>query len=443
MTRLKIALWAALLLPAALWLLADGGALVRATLYDLRDPSVQLTGVVGIAVMSLSMILSARPAWLETPLGGLDKMYRLHKWLGIAGLVLSIAHWFWATAIRWLKDTGLVDLPESAGSFGGGLVLDLPPFYEYTDLAEELGEWGFYALVLLVAVSLLKAIPYQWFRLSHKLLGPIYLLLVFHSVVLTEPRYWTLPVGIVTGVLMAAGTIGALIGLLQAIGWTRRVRGSIASLLYIPDLRVLVITVDLRPGWTGHRPGQFAFLTTNAIEGGHPYSIASPWVGDGRIDFVIKELGDYTRTLNATLKVGDGVHVEGPYGRFDFRDDRPEQIWVGAGIGIAPFLARLRAHAGSPPRHPVYFYHTTGDFDERAIERIKEDATAAHLRFRILVDSRDGFLSGQRIRSEVPGWESASVWFCGPAAFGRSLRRDLVANGLPGSQFHEELFEMR
>ena len=37
----------------------------------------------------------------------------------------------------------------------------------------------------------------------------------------------------------------------------------------------------------------------------------------------------------------------------------------------------------------------------------------------------------------------ASVWFCGPAAFGRALHTDLHAHGLAQDRFHQELFEMR
>ena len=37
----------------------------------------------------------------------------------------------------------------------------------------------------------------------------------------------------------------------------------------------------------------------------------------------------------------------------------------------------------------------------------------------------------------------ASVWFCGPPAFGRALSRDLVAHGLAERHFHQELFQMR
>ena len=56
-------------------------------------PVVQLTGILAIGCMSLAMLLALRPRWLEGWLGGLDKMYRLHKWLGIGALVLSVLHW--------------------------------------------------------------------------------------------------------------------------------------------------------------------------------------------------------------------------------------------------------------------------------------------------------------------------------------------------------------
>lgn len=43
--------------------------------------------------MSLAMILTVRPVFVERFLGGLDKVYRLHKWLGISALIMSVSHW--------------------------------------------------------------------------------------------------------------------------------------------------------------------------------------------------------------------------------------------------------------------------------------------------------------------------------------------------------------
>ncbi|RUU49200.1 ferric reductase, partial [Mesorhizobium sp. M2C.T.Ca.TU.002.02.1.1] len=62
----------------------------------------------------------------------------------------------------------------------------------------------------------------------------------------------------------------------------------------------------------------------------------------------------------------------------------------------------------------------------------------------VFVDARDGRLTGDRIRAEVPEWRMASIWFCGPAGFGEALRKDFAAQGLPvGERFHQELFAMR
>jgi predicted ferric reductase len=54
---------------------------------------IQFTGVIATGAMSVAMLLAIRPTWLEPHLYGLDKMYRLHKWLGITALVAAVIHW--------------------------------------------------------------------------------------------------------------------------------------------------------------------------------------------------------------------------------------------------------------------------------------------------------------------------------------------------------------
>ncbi len=277
-------------------------------------------------------------------------------------------------------------------------------------------------------------------------------MLVFHSVVLTRFGYWTSPLGVVLALLMAAGTYAAAVSLLGRVGWGRRVRGRIASLRYYPGVKALETEIDVPQGWPGHRPGQFAFATSEASEGAHPYTIASAWNDEARrIRFVTKELGDHTGRLRQTLKVGQPVTIEGPYGCFDFDDGRPRQIWIGGGIGITPFIAGMKHLALRRQADPegarlplVDLFHTTTDYDETALAKLTADAEAAQVRLHLLVDARDGLLTGERIRAAVPDWREASFWFCGPAGFGESLRRNFAAQGLPvGERFHQELFAMR
>lgn len=92
------------------------------------------------------------------------------------------------------------------------------------------------------------------------------------------------------------------------------------------------------------------------------------------------------------VEAGLPVTVEGPYGCFNFEDQQASQIWVGGGIGITPFIARLDA---------------------------------------------------DKIRALVPGWKASSIWFCGPSRFGASLWQNFKSHGLPQAAFHRELFEMR
>jgi predicted ferric reductase len=61
----------------------------------------------------------------------------------------------------------------------------------------------------------------------------------------------------------------------------------------------------------------------------------------------------------------------------------------------------------------------------------------------VLVDARDGLLTGEHIRAAVPDWRSASIWFCGPPGFGNALRQDFAKHGFSATDFHQELYDLR
>ena len=444
MKRIQLTFWALLAACSALWLLADTFVPSTVNFFSLRGVFIQYTGVIGIGAMSAAVWLAARPKWLEPRLDGLDKMYRLHKWLGIAGLVLAITHWLWAQGAKWMVGWGWLVRPARGQRAQGEVVGPIEQFFRsQRDLAESLGEWAFYAAVVLIALALIKRFPYRQFVKLHKWLAVVYLVLVFHSVVLMKFSYWTQPIGVVMALLMAGGTVAALMSLSGRIGAGRQTRGTIESLTYYPELRVLETAIKLQEGWSGHEAGQFAFVTSDRREGAHPYTIASAWTGYRRIVFITKALGDHTSSLQQRLKTGDAVTVEGPYGCFNFIDPRPRQIWVGCGIGITPFVARLKTLANAPGYQVIDLFHTTADYEQAAIDKLKADARAANVRLHLLVSRTDGRLNAARIRAAVPEWPSASIWFCGPGTFGQALRRDFVAAGLAPEDFHQELFEMR
>ncbi len=442
-----------LILPlslSGLWLLAEPAAFRLEGFMALRGVMVQYAGILAMGAMSVAMLLALRPRWPERWLGGLDKMYRLHKWLGIAALAVAVWHWLWSKGPKWAVGWGWLEPP----SRGGRPPIENPVeafLMSLRGTAEGMGEWAFYAVVLLIVLALVKRFPYHLFYMTHRLLAVAYLVLVFHAVVLADFSYRTSPLGVALALLLATGSYAAMAVLLRRVGAGRQVQGTIASLRYYPGVRALETEIEVPQGWPGHRPGQFAFAVSDASEGAHPYTIASGWdERDRRITFITKELGDHTGRLRETLHEGQPVRIEGPYGCFDFANDLPRQIWIGGGIGITPFIAAMkhrvleRQKRPERPLPPVDLFHATADYDAAALERLEADAKAAGISLHVLVDARDGLLTGGRIRAAVPEWREASFWFCGPAGFGEALRKDFARQGLPvASRFHQELFEMR
>jgi predicted ferric reductase len=440
MNHIRIALGCAVAALVALWLAADPPGAPGFLAW--RAWIINGSGVVAIGTMSLALLLALRPVRFEPWFGGLDKMYRLHKWLGVTALVASSLHWLatqapkWAVAAGWMQGTGRLQHAQPEAGVAQLMA-------DQRGLAEGLGEWAFYGAVLLIVLALLQRFPYRWFFKTHRMLTLAFGVLVFHVLVLMPLSWWGGFTAPLIAVLMMAGVLASLRVLLGRVGRGRRAVGVVESVNPHAGLDVLEVQVQFRDGWHGHHAGQFAFVSFDRSEGPHPFTIASAWVGDGRLLFVIKALGDHTRALLEGLQPGGLVTVEGPYGQFNFNGSRSRQVWVGAGVGITPFIARMQQLAQTPDGRIVDLFHTTAVFEAAAISQLRRDAAAAQVRLHVLVDAQDGLLDAERICREVPDWRDGDVWFCGPAAFGRAMRRDFAALGLVPAEFHQELFSLR
>jgi predicted ferric reductase len=432
-----------LIVLTALWLLADPLFSAEYEFFVLRASLVNYTGILGIGLMSVAMILAIRSVRIERLLGGLDKSYRLHKWLGITGFVFAFLHFSLANVPKLLIDAGwLGEPPPPPATEPSAAILQF--FENQRGLAEEFGDWGFKALVVLIVIALLKKFPYRFFFRTHRLLSLLYLFLVFHSLVLMKFSYWGTIIGPLVAILMTGGAVAAFVSLFGMVGYGRRAVGEIEELHYHEDNSILKIAIRLKSKWTGHQEGQFAFVTFDRGEGAHPFSIASPWTGDGLVAFFVKGLGDYTKTLPENLNKGALATVEGPYGCFGFENRKPRQIWVAGGIGIAPFVSRIKALISHPEGKAVdLFYSASRSEDEEFMNRLRAAAAEAKVRLHVIDPASDGRLNAQRICEEVPEWKDADVWFCGPTRFGQSLREGLVERGLSSDSFHQELFDMR
>ena len=439
MTRLKLAFVAIASLIIMLWLLSVDLTLLAGGFWAVRGLLVPLTGILAITLMAVAILLAARPVQVEAALGGLDKFYRLHKWLGIAAVIMAVLHWLVEKGPKWLVELGWLAPRQRLVEVGAGH----RPFAEYRDLAAGLGEWSFYILLVLATLALWRRFPYHLFFKTHRLMALVFLALAFHAVVLTPASYWSAPIGWLMIALLAGAAIAAGLSIFGRIGKAQRFAGEVTDFHRHVGNAVLDVGVKLTTAWPGHAAGQFAFLTFASGGQAHPFTISSGWANTGRLAFSIKGLGDYTRLLPTTVRVGEAVTVEGPYGRFDFRSDGGAQLWIAGGVGITPFIARMEALAVSGEQSRVDLIYSTDTPDDGFLAEVRNAADAAGVRLYLVDSRRDGFVDLPKLAVWAPHWRKANVWFCGPMTFGNAIYKAMRADGLPMHRFHRELFQMR
>lgn len=435
---MKTILTGVLALVALAWGWGLGSTLASPGVHPLwvaRQEAMYLSGLLSIAMMSLTMFLATRPAWLEAPLGGMDRIYRTHKWAGILAVSFAAVHW-----LAEMSDDVIKAMIGRAGRLPKEKFVGLLEVLR--DLSKDMGEWAIYALLAMLAITLWKKFPYRSWRILHRAMPVLYLMLAMHAALLAPKAYWSQPVGALMAGLLVAGVYGAIRSLLNGIGRAREAKGQIIAVEH-PAGDVTTVRCRLDPGWRGHSPGQFAFVTFDDKEGAHPFTIASADQGDRTISFQIKALGDYTRQLGARLQAGQPVRVEGPYGRFDLArcNRRVRQIWIAGGIGVTPFLAWLESLQAKPDQVPdADLHYCTRDRDTDAfVPRLQKlCATLPGITLHI-----HGARQGAVLKAESLGEpKGAEIWFCGPSGLADALRQGIRAMGWR-PRFHQEAFEMR
>lgn len=410
-----------------------------AFLWIARQEGLYLTGLLSIAFMSLSMLLSTRPVWLEKPLGGLDRIYRLHKWSGILAVGFGAGHWLLKQSGGLLKSTIGVEgrLPKIRYD---GLLESLREF------GADMGEPALYIALAMIIIALWRRFPYHIWRHLHRVMPVLYLMLAFHAAMLAPLAWWTQPVGALMAVFIVVGIVASIISLAGMIGRRRQVEASVISVKSEGD--VTEISYRLDKNWESHRAGQFAFITFNRLEGAHPFTIASADRGDKTITFFIKALGNFTRKLGQEIKVGQSATIEGPYGRFqlDRHSRSRRQVWVAGGIGITPFLAWLESLQTRPTALDKVDLHycTRNRETDSFVGRLQIlCASLPGIRLHVHSAQHGDLLTADSLKLADDHRKKAEVWFCGPRGLADALKKGLKETWNGNLRFHQEAFEMR
>ncbi|GAM74446.1 putative oxidoreductase [Vibrio ishigakensis] len=243
---------------------------------------------------------------------------------------------------------------------------------------------------------------------------------------------WLSGVGAILAAVSALATIGCLITIL---GYNGKTKQHVAHIQVVKPI-TNGLDIRLKADDFSYNPGQFAFVGFGDKEKPHPFSIASAHQESGEARLLIKSSGDYTQTLKDKLKIGQEVTIEGPYGCFNFDDNCKQQVWIAAGIGIAPFLSAIESVGKSKQ---VTLFYSYREIDTELLDELKSRAIQAGVRLYLRDTSADGRFNQLEIVDSVIEPSRCSVWFCGPSKLGTELEK--AFNHV--NAFHRELFEFR
>lgn len=392
----------------------------------------RLTGIGGLACMLVAGAISVRVPGLDRPFGGLTRLWRIHHQLGVAAFVLILAH-----PVLMALARVPVSLPAAAEVL----------WPRTTDWPMWAGWLGLVALVVFLAPSFqfFGRPAYSRWKALHFTAGLALLAGLVHTLPLSRllEAPWSL---IVWGGLGVLGLGVSVWRITLARPMQRRPYRVGAREARAPD--VVEISVEPEGGEVlDFDPGQFIYFTPYDPELAagygeeHPFTLsAAP--GEGRLRFAVKDLGDASGALQG-IQPGTPCRVDGPYGYFFPAHHRAEpQLWIGGGIGVAPFVSAARAIADGMPWGPVELIYCANDPDRAYFLDELQRCAAASENFRVIPHFfvEQGPLTREFVHHSCGAIGHRRLVACGPPVLNEIARRIARAEGIPKSRFYCEEF---
>lgn len=399
-------------------------------------------GLVAFSVLLLEFLLSGRFRWVSDGVG-IDVTMRFHQRLARGAAVFVVIHPLaYRTPILGHPLPWDTTAQASLGLSGATLVTGL--------LA-----WVFF-LILVLAGIFRDQLPYKYetWRWSHGLGAVLIAGLTAHHALYAGRYSGDALLGAFWLFLLAAAVATLLYVYLVAP--LRRLRSlyAVRSVRRIAERTWELVIEPKGERRLDFKAGQFAWLNVGKSAFSlheNPFSISSAPADSSRIEFVIKELGDFTRSLEA-IRPGTRAHLDGPHGNLTLEGIAGKGIaLIAGGVGIAPILSMLRQLRHQGERRPMVLLYGNRKREQIVYpEELGKLAADLPLRVEQVLSEPPSDWSGRvgqidkSLIEKVFAFEDASEWLyviCGPPAMIEAVEDALLARGVPASQLLSERFK--
>jgi ferredoxin-NADP reductase len=206
-----------------------------------------------------------------------------------------------------------------------------------------------------------------------------------------------------------------------------------------------------KPAGFSFRPTQFTFLSVQTEEGleTRPMSIATSPTRPN-LEYAVRTGVTPFKLAFASLKPGDRVSVQGPFGRFLLREQRPAVLLAG-GIGITPLKGMAEYASDKALPIQIRLVYSNRDEEEIAYRRELEELESRNPRFRVLhtltgSDVRRGWggsvgrIDAKQLRDAAEGLDDPVYYVCGKSGMVLEMLALLSKSGVPQEDIMAEVF---
>jgi 3-phenylpropionate/trans-cinnamate dioxygenase ferredoxin reductase subunit len=400
------------------------------------DFSVAL-GFVGLAMLALQFALTARINLIESSYG-IDIILQFHRYISLVAFGLIVIH----PIILFIVQ------PETIGLLN---IIEAP-------WRARLAVLSVLALITLIVTSIWRQklkIPYEPWRIAHGVLAVLAVAFgLGHALGVSNylGLFWK-------GVLWSAIALFALwlLVYVRLVKPWMMTRQPYLVEEVIPQ-RNKVWTLALRPRGREvmhFQPGQFAWITLGISPfrmREHPFSMSSSAEHPERLEFSIKELGDFTSKIKE-VQPGTKAFLDGPYGVFtiDRYWDAAGFVLIAGGIGITPIMSMLFTAADRQDDRPftlIYANKTWEDITFREeLEELKNrlDLSVIHVLREPPEDwsGETGYVDRELIERYIPIHRGSRQYFiCAAPVMMDAVEAALHELDVPITNIHMEHFNL-
>lgn len=214
-----------------------------------------------------------------------------------------------------------------------------------------------------------------------------------------------------------------------------------------------IVSFKLRPV-DGQRfdfvPGMFSSLFLKPEDKlFRSYSIASS-PNEDHMEFMIEMINGKFTSLLANLKVGDEIYVSEPRGAFTYQpDSQHSDLFLAAGIGIAPFFSMLRFLRSRNLKRNIYLFYSIKHKEDivNSSELQSYEDIGLKLVYTVTRDHGDNNWNGERgrinmqmIKNHVEDFASSTVYLCGGIKFVKDIVEELKSEGIKDEQIKRDIW---